>query len=137
MNSFHTLLHKHHEKADRMLPNRLPVCCRSDWLVWYLLSLDYIETTLYIFINHKGASWPWSCGNCIYNYLCNQCLLRLLLLLLPHNGHNQLVDCYAMSKACAVRIYKILPTGSSIKLETIYIQLKTDVVSSNLDQGEV
>jgi hypothetical protein len=36
------------------------------------------------------------------------------LLLLPHNGHHQLVDCYAMSKACAVQIYKILPAGSGI-----------------------
>ena len=41
------------------------------------------------------------------------------LLLLPHNGHHQLVDCYAMSKACAVQIYKILPAGSS-KLAVVY-----------------
>ena len=45
------------------------------------------------------------------------------LLLLPHNGHHQLVDCYAMSKACAVQIYKILPAGSSIQLKSIYTYL--------------
>ena len=25
------------------------------------------------------ASWPWSCGSWIYNYLCNQCLSPLML----------------------------------------------------------
>ena len=29
--------------------------------------------------SHMGrASWPWSYGNWIYNYLCNQCLLLLM-----------------------------------------------------------
>ena len=28
---------------------------------------------------NKGLSWPWSHGSWIYNYLCNQCLSRLLL----------------------------------------------------------
>jgi hypothetical protein len=32
---------------------------------------------LIIFI--KGASWPWSYGSWIYNYLCNQCLSPLML----------------------------------------------------------
>ena len=26
-----------------------------------------------------GPSWPWSYGSWIYNYLCNQCLLSLML----------------------------------------------------------
>ena len=28
---------------------------------------------------NKGASWPWSYGSWIYNYLCNQCLSPLML----------------------------------------------------------
>jgi hypothetical protein len=27
----------------------------------------------------EGASWPWSYGSWIYNYLCNQCLSPLML----------------------------------------------------------
>ena len=28
---------------------------------------------------NKGASWSWSYGSCIYNYLCNECLSSLKL----------------------------------------------------------
>ena len=32
-----------------------------------------------VFFSILGASWPWSFGNWIYNYLCNQCLSPLML----------------------------------------------------------
>jgi len=32
-----------------------------------------------IYIETKGLSWPWSYGNWIYNYLCNQFLSPLKL----------------------------------------------------------
>jgi len=39
------------------------------------------DTFCYIFVykNTFGveASWSWSYGSCIYNYLCNQCLSPL------------------------------------------------------------
>ena len=30
-------------------------------------------------VNRHSASWPWSYGSWIYNYLCNQCLSPLIL----------------------------------------------------------
>jgi hypothetical protein len=30
-------------------------------------------------VSHFTASWPWSHGSWIYNYLCNQCLSPLML----------------------------------------------------------
>jgi hypothetical protein len=32
-----------------------------------------------IIFQEAGPSWPWSYGNWIYNYLCNQCLSPLML----------------------------------------------------------
>jgi hypothetical protein len=34
-----------------------------------------------IFFSIEGLSWSWSCGSWIYNYLCNQCLSSLTLLI--------------------------------------------------------
>jgi hypothetical protein len=44
----------------------------------------YCWTCIHIFIIFPfflggGASWPWSYGSWIYNYLCNQCLSPLML----------------------------------------------------------
>ena len=35
------------------------------------------DNKMYFYI--KGPSWPWSYGSWIYNYLCNQCLSPLML----------------------------------------------------------
>jgi len=37
-----------------------------------LVSLVYSEYTW-------GPPWSWSYGSCIYNYLCNQCLITTIV----------------------------------------------------------
>ena len=44
-----------------------------------LRSCDVTFHSSLTFQSYKGQSWPWSYGNWIYNYLCNQCLLPLML----------------------------------------------------------
>jgi len=44
----------------------------------YHLYLQSLEIMIK-FIIEKGLSWPWSYSSWIYNYLCNQCLLPLML----------------------------------------------------------
>jgi len=37
-----------------------------------------------------GSSWSWSYGSWIYNYLCNQCLSPLKLLVQTHSWQDVL-----------------------------------------------
>ena len=40
----------------------------------------FVFTEQYIYLFRLwGPSWPWSYGSWIYNYICNQCLLPLML----------------------------------------------------------
>jgi hypothetical protein len=41
-----------------------------------------IHGTIFLTNTLKGLSWPWSHDSWIYNYLCNQCLSPLMLLVL-------------------------------------------------------
>jgi hypothetical protein len=36
----------------------------------------------------RGPSWQWSYGSWIYNYLCNQCLLPLILRVRSDEEYN-------------------------------------------------
>jgi hypothetical protein len=44
---------------------------------WQLLVIVSIPYFVYVII--MGPSWSWSYGSWIYNYMCNQCLLPLML----------------------------------------------------------
>jgi hypothetical protein len=51
----------------------------------YMLSSNWMTQKNHLLISHisiliEGPSWPWSYGSWIYNYLCNQCLSPLMLL---------------------------------------------------------
>jgi hypothetical protein len=55
----------------------------SPWLRCEFLSYTpgkYHDVYIYIILLlFEAASWPWSYGSWIYNYLCNQCLSPLML----------------------------------------------------------
>jgi hypothetical protein len=78
--------------ARTTISAHLPTFSTNFLSPWYLLNIWYIITEsvscpikLYGFLYNKicdiiiqGASWPWSYGSWIYNYLCNQFLSPLM-----------------------------------------------------------
>jgi hypothetical protein len=51
-----------------------------EWAVNIIIkSFSFLFTIIFLLIYLMGASWPWSYGSWIYNYLCNQCLSPLML----------------------------------------------------------
>ena len=52
-------------------------CSQYDGLDLFSDALFYSNE---VHVHNTGMSWPWLYGSWIYNYLCNQCLLPLMLL---------------------------------------------------------
>ena len=51
-----------------------------EWAVNIIIkSFSFLFTIIFLLIYLMWASWPWSYGSWIYNYLCNQCLSPLML----------------------------------------------------------
>ena len=61
-------------------PTHFLTCCcieyTSPWTSFELTLYHTITTTVY---KEEVSSWSWSYNSWIYNYLCNQCLLPLIL----------------------------------------------------------
>jgi hypothetical protein len=79
---------------------------------------------------NKGPSWPWSHSSWNYNYLCNQCLSRLLLWVRISNRARCTTLCDKVGNLTLQFPTKIF---EKIWQKNIFLPLKVICLPSNVD----